>query len=180
MADDPQLYQIVYDDRTLDTRDPDLDMLDNLDNLRPDWSEYWPIRRFLLNTEILDTTYYGFFSPKFLQKASILAKSVKSLLKERTEDVVLFSPFLDQSALFLNQVEQGGISHPGFLQLFAALHPVFHAVLCEGDGLAGERLRFLDVSTPDVTGIHFVDRVEVVRIQFEGGMQVSQAEIFVS
>ena len=128
MAEDPHLYQIVYDDRTLATRDPDLDMLDNLDNLRPDWSEYWPIRRFLLNTEIVDTTYYGFFSPKFLQKASILAKSVRSLLKDRTEDVVLFSPFLDQSALFLNQVEQGGISHPGFLQLFAALFPRTGAV----------------------------------------------------
>jgi hypothetical protein len=123
MADDPQLYQIVYDDLTLATRDPDLEMLDNLDNLRPDWSEYWPIRRFLFNTEIIDTTYYGFFSPRFLQKTSILAKSVQSLLKDRTEDVVLFSPFLDQSALFLNQVEQGDISHPGLLQLFAALFP---------------------------------------------------------
>ena len=123
MADDPQLYQIVYDDATLAGRDPDFQILDNLDNLRPDWSEYWPIRRFLLSSPIDDSTYYGFFSPKFFQKTGLHAKSIKSLLQDRDEDVVIFSPYLEVSALSLNQIEQGNNAHPNLLGLFAELFP---------------------------------------------------------
>lgn len=123
MIDKPHLFQIIYDEATLSTRDPGFDVLDNLANSRPDWSEYWPIRRFLLNTEITDDAYYGFFSPRFRQKTGLLAKSVSAILLGRTEDVVIFSPFLEQSALFLNQIEQGNIAHPGFNDLFAELFP---------------------------------------------------------
>jgi len=123
MLDKPHLFQIVYDDATLSSRDPGFDVLDNLDNSRPDWSEYWPIRRFLLNTELADSSYYGFFSPRFRQKTSLLATSISALLRGRNEDVVIFSPFLEQSALFLNQVEQGNTNHPGLNDLFAELFP---------------------------------------------------------
>lgn len=123
MSENPQLYQIIYNEDTLAARDPDFQILDNLDNLRPDWSEYWPIRRFLLNNPIEDTTYYGFFSPKFFQKTGIHAKSIKDLLQSRGEDVVIFSPYLEVSALFLNQIEQGNNAHPSLLSLFADLFP---------------------------------------------------------
>ena len=42
-----RLYQIAYSAASLAAVEPGYELLDNLDNARPDWFEYWPIRRFL-------------------------------------------------------------------------------------------------------------------------------------
>ena len=42
------LYQIVYSSQTRAAVAAGFEVLDNLSNERPDWFEYWPMRRFLL------------------------------------------------------------------------------------------------------------------------------------
>jgi hypothetical protein len=118
---DHKVFQIVYDAKTMANRDPDFEILDNLDNARPDWFEYWPIRNYLLHNELQDDTYYGFLSPSFGRKTKLSAKDVYAALATRTEDVVIFSSFLDQSAVFYNQIDHAENNHRGFADLFVNL-----------------------------------------------------------
>ncbi len=122
-----EIYQIFYDERTKLANDPGFLPLDNLSNERPDWSEYWPIRRFLAGHTLSPDTYYGFLSPKFQQKTNLSAQDVEAFLADCTEDVVLFSPFFDQSAFAVNIFEQANISHrnidPILSAAFAQLNP---------------------------------------------------------
>jgi len=55
------IYQIFYNEETKKTRDTGFLPLDNTENLRPDWREYWPIRNYLLNKSIDEDALYGFF-----------------------------------------------------------------------------------------------------------------------
>lgn len=92
--------------------------LDNTMNLRPDWREYWPIRNFLLNNNIADEEFYGFFSPKFYDKTLVSFDTVKkyvSLFGEQY-DVISFSPFYEQSVFFDNIFQQGDFNHPNLLE----------------------------------------------------------------
>lgn len=112
---DTHIYQIFYDEKTRVGLDPGFIPLDNLANERPDWREYWPMREFLLSETLAEDRYYGFFSPKFRQKTSLGSEQVKEFIDRSAgnADVVLFSPFFDVSALFLNVFEQGDRFHPG-------------------------------------------------------------------
>jgi hypothetical protein len=47
-----QIFQIFYDAQTKKSLDPDFLPLDNLENSRPDWREYWPMRNYLLNNAL--------------------------------------------------------------------------------------------------------------------------------
>lgn len=89
--------------------------MNNMENLRPDWREYWSIRHFLLSQKIDLEAYYGFFSPKFCEKTNLNSSDVHEFLQSQTADVVSFSPFFDQIAFFINPFIQGEISHPGLL-----------------------------------------------------------------
>ena len=106
-----EIYQIFYNERTQQANDPGFLPLDNLSNERPDWSEYWPIRRFFTGRTLSPDTYYGFLSPKFHQKTGLSAQDVRAFLADCTDDAVLFSPFFDQSAFAINIFEQANISH---------------------------------------------------------------------
>ncbi len=110
---EPQLHQIYYSAQTLAGLDPGFSPLDNSANERPDWREYWPIRRFLLQSELEADTYYGFFSPKFRQKTGLDAQAVRDFIAQQGDgsDVVSFSPFFDQMALSLNIMEQAVGQH---------------------------------------------------------------------
>ena len=103
-----QLHQIYYSPQTLAGLDPGFSPLDNSANERPDWREYWPIRRFLLQSELAADTYYGFFSPKFRQKTGLDARAARDFIAQQGDDpdVVSFSPFFDQMTLSLNIMEQ--------------------------------------------------------------------------
>ena len=72
------LYQLAYSQETLARIEPGYRVLDNLENSRPDWYEYWAIRRFLLNETLQDDAFYGFFSPKFGRKRRIAQYSYQS------------------------------------------------------------------------------------------------------
>lgn len=119
MADLPlRLFHIAYSPETLAAMEPGYELLDNLDNARPDWFEYWSIRRWLLTEALDETLFYGFFSPKFRAKTGLGAEQVAEQLRQHgaQSDVLLFSPFPTQIACYLNIFEQGEVSHPGFMQ----------------------------------------------------------------
>ena len=97
-----KVYQIYYSEGTKAQNDMGFIQLDNLLNVRPDWREYWPIRQFLLSVKLEDDTRYGFFSPKFREKTGLEASDVMNFIENDDSDVVIFSPYFVQSALFFN------------------------------------------------------------------------------
>jgi hypothetical protein len=114
------IHQIFYSAETRQMLDPGFIPLDNAVNERPDWREYWPMRRFLLNNALNETDYYGFFSPKFGAKTGLASAAVHTFIQAQPADtdVVLFSPFFDQIAFYRNIFEQGITHHHGFLEAF--------------------------------------------------------------
>jgi hypothetical protein len=113
-------YQIYYSEQTRDALDPGFLPLDNLANPRPDWREYWPMRKFLIEQQLDEQAYYGFFSPKFKQKTTLDAGALYDFVRAQPADtdVVLFSPFFDQSAFPLNIFEQGLAQHVNIAEVF--------------------------------------------------------------
>lgn len=107
------IRQIYYSEATRAELDPGFTPLDNLDNPRPDWREYWPIRRFLLGNSLEPDTYYGFFSPKFAAKTGLNSTAVRDLIERQgaDADVIAFPPSFNHMAMFLNIMEQAVICH---------------------------------------------------------------------
>lgn len=110
---DARIHQIYYSEQTRAELDPGFLPLDNSANERPDWREYWPIRRFLLGQELDADCHYGFFSPKFKQKTTLTASAVHDFVRQRgaAADVISFSPFFDQMAFPLNILELAASNH---------------------------------------------------------------------
>lgn len=110
---DTCIQQIYYSEQTRAELDPGFLPLDNSANERPDWREYWPMRRFLLGRELEPECHYGFFSPKFKQKTTLTAAAVHDFVRQRggTADVISFSPFFDQMAFPLNVLELAASNH---------------------------------------------------------------------
>jgi hypothetical protein len=113
-----KIFQIYYNDLTKKSNDKGFLQLDNTSNIRKDWSEYWPIRNYLLDNKLDDNIYYAFFSPKFHEKTGLNSEQVNNILSKSDEDVVSFSPFFDQSAFFLNIFYQGAANHPSIFECF--------------------------------------------------------------
>lgn len=108
-----EIHQIFYSPESRANLDPGFLPLDNLANERPDWREYWPIRRFLLDHALEADTYYGFFSAKFGTKTGLDAATVHAAIdcQGANADVISFSPFFQHIAVFLNAIEQGVACH---------------------------------------------------------------------
>ena len=85
------IYQILNHYTKPEDLDPGFLVLDNSSNERPDWFEYWPIRKFLLNETLDEESFYGFLSPKFKQKTNLSAAAAREFvgLEGSTTDVVL-------------------------------------------------------------------------------------------
>ncbi len=111
------LYQIAYSPATRAALEPGYLLLDNRSNERPDWYEYWPIRRFLMNESLDENAFYGFFSTKFGAKTQLSHAQVTSFVRTASadHDVMLFSPQPDMGAFFLNVFEQGETFDPGLM-----------------------------------------------------------------
>lgn len=116
------LHQVAYSPATLAAVEPGYAVLDNLDNLRPDWYEFWPIRRRLHSEPLDDSAWYGFFSPKFGAKTGLTHANVLRVVQDAAPnaDVVLFSPQPDMGAFFLNVFEQAETFDAGFIAAFEA------------------------------------------------------------
>lgn len=113
----PHIYQILNHYTSPRELDPLFGVLDNSANERPDWFEYWPIRKFLLNEELNENAFYGFLSPKFAAKTNMDARAVFEFVRTANSDVevILLSPSIHKSAYFLNVFIHGDFEHPGLL-----------------------------------------------------------------
>ena len=118
-----QIYQILNHYTPREELDPGFEVLDNSGNEKPDWFEYWPIRKFLLNQALDENTFYGFLSPKFKLKTSLSSADVREfiLAAGSAVDVVLLSPSIHNSAYYLNVFEHGDAEHPGLKSVAKAL-----------------------------------------------------------
>jgi hypothetical protein len=113
------IFQILNHYTSREELDPGFQVLDNSANERPDWYEYWPIRRFLVNETLDESAFYGFLSPKFKLKTNLSAADVHEFIaaSDPATEVVLFSPSIHNSAFFLNVFEHGNAEHPGLLRV---------------------------------------------------------------
>jgi len=108
------VYQIHYASRQ--DLDPGFGVLDNSANERPDWFEYWPIRRYLQSAALDEDAFYGFLSPKFRLKTNLTSAGLREFVDAAgPADVFLFSPSIQNSAYFLNVFEHGEAEHPGLM-----------------------------------------------------------------
>jgi len=108
------IYQILNHYTSRQELDPGFKVLDNSANERPDWFEYWPIRKFLLDEALDEDAFYGFLSPKFKLKSSLSSDVVREFVAAAgAADVVLLSPSIHNSAYYLNVFEHGDAEHPG-------------------------------------------------------------------
>ena len=113
------IFQILNHYTSREELDPGFTVLDNSANERPDWYEYWPIRRFLLNEALDEDAFYGFLSPKFELKTSLNFALVRDFIvgSDGATEVVLLSPSIHNSAYYLNVFEHGDAEHPGLKQV---------------------------------------------------------------
>jgi len=107
------IHQIFYNANTKKSLDQGFIPLDNSDNARPDWREYWPIRKYLINNELNENDLYGFFSPKFKEKTGLSADDCFKFINRYSEDadIFSFSPYFDLGAWFLNSFLQAAFQH---------------------------------------------------------------------
>jgi hypothetical protein len=112
---DMHIYQILNHYTSRQDLDPGFGVLDNSANERPDWFEYWPIRKFLLGEVLDENAFYGFLSPKFRLKTSLSAAAVRDfiLTADSAADVILLSPSIHNSAYYWNVFDHGDFEHPG-------------------------------------------------------------------
>jgi hypothetical protein len=113
------LYQIAYSDETWNAVPKNFFALDNRANQRPDWAEYWSIRRFLQNEVLDENAFYGFVSPRLTEKLLCTPNEIFEFVASVSDDVEVaaFSPFIDFRSMFLNVFEQGEFFHPGHMDL---------------------------------------------------------------
>jgi hypothetical protein len=122
------IYQILNHYTSRQELDPGFEVLDNSVNERPDWFEYWPMRKFLLNESLDEDAFYGFVSPKFKLKTNLSAAEVREFIQssDPATEVVLVSPSIHLSAYYLNVFEHGNVEHPGLLSaatnFFSRIH----------------------------------------------------------
>ncbi|MGD0501194.1 MAG: hypothetical protein ABSD02_00500 [Steroidobacteraceae bacterium] len=117
------VHQILNHYTPREDLDPGFEVLDNSANERPDWFEYWPMRKFLLNEALNEDAYYGFLSPKFRHKTNLTAAAVDEIIDRVGDapDIFLFSPSIHNSAYFLNVFEHGESQHPGLAAVASRL-----------------------------------------------------------
>jgi hypothetical protein len=123
------VHQILNYYTPREALDPGFLVLDNSSNERPDWYEYWPMRKFLREEPLDEDAFYGFLSPKFRVKTNLSALQVREFI-ERADpetDVFLFSPSIHNSAYYWNVFEHGESEHRGLLgvaaRFFARIDP---------------------------------------------------------
>ncbi|WP_175103160.1 hypothetical protein [Pararobbsia alpina] len=112
------IFQIFYDERTRNQVDPGFIPLDNIENPRADWREYWAIREFFLNNTLNSDELYGFLSPSFGAKTGLSGRDVQHHIDSHPgHDIYTFSPFIQDSACYLNVFEQANMFHPGHVEV---------------------------------------------------------------
>ena len=113
-----RIFQIYYDAESRMALDQGFIPLDNTQNERPDWFEFWVIRNFLQNNALDPNSWYGFLSPNFTVKTKLNSQYVLTFLSalDPKYEVALFTSSPDLLAIHLNPFEHGEYAHPGLLR----------------------------------------------------------------
>src|ERR1700677_5255160 len=129
------VHQILNYYTPREALDPGFLVLDNSSNERPDWYEYWPIRKFLRSEPLDEDAYYGFLSPKFRLKTNLTSTLVRDFIAgaDPATDVLLFSPSIHNSAYFLNVFEHGEAEHPGLAKVAARFFERIDPSVCTAE-----------------------------------------------
>ncbi len=115
-----KLFHISYSQETLKEVPEGFRVLDNLDNPRPDWFEYWPIRKYLKENKLNKDNYYGFFSPKFYLKTGHDFHSLKEKLSSIDEknELIFICPQPEVGGIFQNIYYGSNFTDPGALEIY--------------------------------------------------------------
>jgi len=107
------IYQIYYTKETQSKLDRGFIPLDNIENKRPDWREYWCIKNFFTKNKIIDDDFYGFFSPKLFERTGLLSDDIYDFINQNEEniDIFLFNPIKKSSFVFFNVIDQATDKH---------------------------------------------------------------------
>ncbi len=125
------IFQIYYDDATYQSLDPGFIPLDNRHPERPDWFEFWPIKKLVSETRLNDTSWYGVVSPRFGSKTGFSSSYINEALHAHgsNADVALFSSTWDFIAYYRNVFEQGEVWHEGITDVAQQFYnTIGHAV----------------------------------------------------
>ena len=97
------IHQIYYSKETQSKLDQGFIPLDNTENKRPDWREYWCIKSFFIKNKIVDENYYGFFSPKLFEKTGLTSTNIFNFINQNNDniDIFLFNPIKKAVLFFL-------------------------------------------------------------------------------
>ncbi len=146
------IYQILNHYTSPQALDPGFRVLDNVSNERPDWFEYWPIRRFLTRESLDDAAFYGFLSPKFRTKTNLEAAQVFDLVRrcDPATDIILLTPSIQNSAPYLNVFAHGDAKHPGLMRVAGQLF--------ERLGLQADLEALVTTSRTEVFSNYFIAR----------------------
>jgi len=107
------IHQIYYSKETQSKLDQGFIPLDNTENKRPDWREYWCIKSFFIKNKIIDENYYGFFSPKLFEKTGLTSINIFNFINQNDNniDIFLFNPIKKSSFIFFNVIDQAINKH---------------------------------------------------------------------
>lgn len=106
------IFQIYYNAQTFDMLDKGFIALDNSNSERPDWFEFWPIRKFFKDNPVEENSWYGFLSPKFYGKTGFTSQVIKDFIDQTPNaEVALFTSTWDFIAYYRNVFEQGEVWH---------------------------------------------------------------------
>ena len=107
------IYQIYYSKETRSKLDLGFIPLDNTENQRPDWREFWCIKSFFDKNKIDNENFYGFFSPKLFDKTGLTSSSIYNFINQNHEsiDIFLFNPIKKSSFVFFNVIDQAVDKH---------------------------------------------------------------------
>lgn len=110
-----KLYKIHYDEITKAQIEPPFFPLNNAAG-PAGWFEFHPILRFLETHDLQSDVWYGFFSPKFPEKAGLSLEEVNQLVSTNADaDVALFSYSWPELVTHRNVWVQGEKFHPGLI-----------------------------------------------------------------
>ena len=116
-----KLFQIFYNKETRKKIQPEFIPLDNTNALEPDWFEFEPIRKALLEHDFNDDEYIGFFSPSFTNKTGMTSKDVVNVVEKSNAEVISFSGNLITNITWTSSYASGEAFHAGFMDTFQQL-----------------------------------------------------------
>ena len=107
------IHQIYYSEETQSKLDHGLIPLDNSENKRPDWREYWCIKLFFTKNKIVEEDFYGFFSPKLFERTGLVSANIYNFINQNKEniDIFLFNPVKKSSFVYFNVIDDATKKH---------------------------------------------------------------------